>query len=124
MTPRTDSLQKESKPVPQIPIEIVHDAVTGRIRFRHLGLIDREDLASRVASALTRYPGIETVRASTVTGSVLVKFGPPARRERIADVIELVIAGRDLLLQSRPQARSLSAASAVVTLPSVIVSLG
>jgi Ca2+-transporting ATPase len=109
----TTSFQRHSGAFSQLSAEIVHDKVAGRVRFRHLGLIGRADLVRRVDSALICYLGVEMVRVSAVTGSVLVKFGPPAVREHIAGAIEAVVAGREFRPPSSSQARSLSAAGAV-----------
>jgi Ca2+-transporting ATPase len=92
--------------------EIVHDAVAGRVRFRHLGLVAREDLVGSVQEALRRCPGVTAVRASSLTGSILLEFGAPATVKRLAAAIDAVAAGRTLRpLGTSRSARALSAAA-------------
>ncbi len=110
-TLRKAAQQRKCSAASQIPAEIVHNAVAGRIRFRHLGLVGREDLVCAVTQALSGCLGIAAVRASALTGSVLVEFGAPAYSRRIAQVIEAVAAGREPPSPKRNAvARSLSAA--------------
>lgn len=110
-TARISSLQQNCGAASQIPAEIVHNAVAGRIRFRHLGLIGREDLVFTITEALSGCLGIEAVRASALTGTVLVKFGLPAHPRQLAQLIDAVIAGRKPPSPQRGAiARSLSAA--------------
>jgi Ca2+-transporting ATPase len=94
--------------------EIVHDAVAGRVRFRHLGLICRDDFATAVCDTLRGMPGVSTVRANTRTGSVLVAFNSPVTTRQLNDVIDAIIAGRSIRASqaSRP-AFPLSSAVAV-----------
>jgi Ca2+-transporting ATPase len=104
------SLQYRKSAAAHLRAEIAHDAVAGRIRFRHAGLIGRDDLAAEVSKALSCCLGVETVRASALTGSVLVKFGVPAHSSHLAQVINAAVGGRQAPLYREPAARSLSAA--------------
>src|SRR3974390_1145203 len=95
---------------PPLHAEIVHDAVDGRVRFRHLGLVAREDLVRAVNEALSRCPGITAVRASALTGSVLVELRPPATVQQLARTIDAVVAGRPVRATRAPwSAHALSA---------------
>ena len=72
--------------------EVVHDSVQGRVRFRHAGIRSREDIAHAVEVALSAYPGIISVRANSLTGTVLVKFGPPMTIERLGREVDATVA--------------------------------
>ena len=56
---------------------VAHDAVPGRVRFQLARLRRNEQLASRLSEQLLAQQGCVAVRASTVTGSVVVEFRPP-----------------------------------------------
>ncbi len=90
--------------------KVIHDAVPGRVRFRHRGLIGREDLALSVTEALRRCGGVESVGASAITGSVLVKFDVAVTAVSISHVIDATVSGLDL--PGGLRRRSLSAAAA------------
>jgi len=74
--------------------EIVHDAVPGRVRFR-LGVLvgDRARIAAVVA-AVASLTGVRSVRASDVTGSVLVQFASPCSVERMRVTIARAASAR------------------------------
>ena len=57
--------------------ELVHDAVRGRVRFRHAPLVGDAGLADAVVAVLSSLTGVHSVRASSITGSVLVLYSPP-----------------------------------------------
>ena len=98
--------------------QIVHAAVAGRLRLRHPGLIAREDVARAVEAALRHQPGIASVRASALTGSVLFGYGPPMTARRLARALDAAVAGRPPGWPPRqPAARSLSAAATPVAAP-------
>ncbi|MEZ5785288.1 MAG: HAD-IC family P-type ATPase [Xanthobacteraceae bacterium] len=86
------------------PLRVVHDRVAGRVRFRHAGLVAREDHVSAVELALSAVRGLVSVRASALTGSVLVEFVPPADTSRFAAVIEATIAGHAPSIEHPSQA--------------------
>jgi Ca2+-transporting ATPase len=93
--------------------EIAHDAVFGRVRFRHPGLRGREDIARSVEAVLRRQPQIASVRASSLTGSVLVEYRAPLTPRRLARIVDAAVAGRPLRSAPRSRApRTLSAAAA------------
>lgn len=87
--------EEEEPAASPISAKISHDAVAGRIRFRHAGLIARKDLACVVEAALWRCQGVQATRANAVTGSVLVEYDPPADPEGLAQVIDAAAAGRE-----------------------------
>lgn len=102
---------------PPLHAEIVHDAVAGRVRFRHLELVAREDLVRVVNEALSRHPGVTSVQASALTGSVLVEFRPPATAQELAGTIDSVAAGCPLRPTRVPRsAHALSADVAAAAL--------
>lgn len=72
---------------------MIHDRVAGRVRFRHAGLVAHEDRVRAVEEALSTVRGLVSVRASALTGSVLIEFAPPADTSQLAAVIEATIAG-------------------------------
>ncbi|HVZ50648.1 MAG TPA: HAD-IC family P-type ATPase [Pseudolabrys sp.] len=92
--------------------EILHAAVEGRIRIRHPGLIAREDRVRAVEIALRAVPAIASVRASTLTGSVLIEYRPPMTVRRLIRMVEAAVAGRPLHPARRRAAHALSAAAA------------
>ena len=77
-----------------VALEILHDLVPGRIRYRNRAIVGREALARAVEKALVHTRGVAYAKASPLTGSIVVEFQAPAAAERIADIIEAVIAGR------------------------------
>jgi len=97
--------------------EVIHASIAGRVRFRHLALVAREDLVGAVNEALSRHPGVTAVRASALTGSVLVEFGPPATAQQLAGTIDTMAAGRPVRATRAP--RSSHALSADVAAPTL-----
>jgi Ca2+-transporting ATPase len=59
---------------------IVHSSVPGRARYAVKALERNETLASLVEKTLRTTPGVQGVRASPVTGTVLLLFGPATPR--------------------------------------------
>ena len=101
-----------------IGTELVHSAVPGRVRFRHRGFVAREPLARAAEAALRRTIGVRTATASPLTGSVLVTYAPPASKERLAEIIEAVAAGRPVSDPPRPHTLSAAVApSTAITVP-------
>jgi Ca2+-transporting ATPase len=74
--------------------EIVHDAVPGRVRFRHDALREDARLVQRVVDTLLAVPGVERAQASALTGSVLVHFAPPATAATLAGAIADAAGGK------------------------------
>ena len=98
--------------------EIIHDAVAGRVRFRHLGLRARKDAAPAIKSALRDRPGITSARVSGLTGSVLVEFRPPMTIPRLVRIVDAAASGRPLRpTRGSPPIRPLSADAAVACQP-------
>jgi Ca2+-transporting ATPase len=105
-------------------LSIVHAAVEGRVRF-HLGSEGgrRMQLAA-LERCLRGLKGVLEVRASELTGSLLVRFQAPATTRSLGRAIERAIHGdrragpRRQLPQTAPvRARSLSAAAAPARAP-------
>ncbi|WP_281806166.1 cation-translocating P-type ATPase [Methylocystis echinoides] len=84
-------LERDSKSL--IPAEIVHDSVAGRVRLRHCGLLSNERLARSVGGALRNLPGVVSVRASSLTGSVLIEYRPPQTVQLLARALEDFVLG-------------------------------
>ena len=94
-------------------VEIIHAAVAGRARFRHPGLIAAEEIARVVEAALRIQLGVYLVRASSLTGSVLVEYTPPMTISRLARAIDAAASGRPLRSAPHSQPKpTMSAASA------------
>ncbi|QGM97754.1 cation-translocating P-type ATPase [Methylocystis parvus] len=74
---------------------IVHAAVPGRVRLRHVGLLLDGDAKERVEKALGRLPGVKSVKASARTGSALVYFDFPATPESLAAALEAAAGGAE-----------------------------
>jgi Ca2+-transporting ATPase len=72
--------------------EIVHAAVPGRVRIRHLGLSGRRALAETVTRRLLANPGVTRVRASATTATVLAEFSAPASPPQIRQAVDDAIA--------------------------------
>lgn len=85
--------------------KIVHDAVKGRIRFRHRELAGRPGLALAVTKSLRRCHGVKSVRASALTGSVLVEFESAVTASQLAQAIDAIVVGRSapLALKLSPE---------------------
>ena len=93
----------------------MHDSVAGRVRFRHVGLLARDDLVHAIGAALGARRGIRSVKASSLTGSILVVSEAPVSVHRLARTIDAIVAGKTLQPVRRPPAkRSLSAAVAAL----------
>ena len=92
-----------------VGVETVHAVVPGRVRFRHRGIVAKEDLARAVEEALRQTLGVTSATASPLTGSILVTYAAPISREQLAEIVDAVAAGRP-----RPQTPHLHALSAAV----------
>jgi Ca2+-transporting ATPase len=95
--------------------EVIHDAVAGRVRFRHLGLRAREHVAEAVESALRNRAGIVSVRASALTGSVLIEYAPPMTVPKLARALDATVSGRRPRSARRTQPMYPLSAAAVTT---------
>ena len=62
---------KQQKPL----VQILHDRVEGRVRFKVWGLQQSENLQQYLKVRLSREPGIDLVRINSWTGNVLILFG-------------------------------------------------
>jgi Ca2+-transporting ATPase len=76
-----------------ITAEIVHDSVEGRVRLRHRGLLGNEEIARAVGDALRNLPEVVSVRASSLTGSVLIEYRPPLTAPLLARALEASVLG-------------------------------
>ena len=113
--PRRSAAGARRRAQPRAPgrAEIVHDAVPGRVRFRHLGLVARADRTHAVDDALRTHDGVVSAHVNVLTGSVLVQYGPPATVPALAGAIDAAVAGRRPRSPRHPRsARALSAAVA------------
>jgi Ca2+-transporting ATPase len=77
---------------PPAMAEILHDAVPGRVRIRHLGLRGRDGLAATVAEALRAHAGVLSARVGAATGTALVEFHAPASVSKILRLVEAAVA--------------------------------
>jgi Ca2+-transporting ATPase len=94
--------------------QIVHAAVAGRARFRHPGLVARDDLADTIASSLARCAGVTAVRVSCLTGSVLVYFVAPATPADLTRAIDAFLFDLSAPAEQKPR---LAFAKAAATAP-------
>jgi Ca2+-transporting ATPase len=69
-------------------IETIHDAVTGRARYRVSALYKSESLRKKIEGGLKHEAGIRHVSASALTGSVLVRFDAQRNSGDVARLIE------------------------------------
>jgi Ca2+-transporting ATPase len=100
---------------------IAHSAVAGRVRLRHPGFVGRDDRLTAAQVMLDGEPGILSVRASALTGSVLVNYRHPLTLKRVVRVLDAAACDHRLRRRAPRDVRySLSAAAAVHTLPESI----
>ena len=95
----------------RVKAAIVHAAVPGRVRFHHPGLLAREDLAHTVEAALRGQAGIASVRASALTGSVLLEYRPPMTTGRLTHALDAAVAERLCVAAAARRPRALSASA-------------
>lgn len=81
---------------PGTGVQVMHDRVAGRVRFRHPALVARNELVAAVTAALAGRRGVLSVRASALTGTVLVAYGPPATTANLALALDAAVAGAPL----------------------------
>jgi Ca2+-transporting ATPase len=105
-------------------LELVHDSVRGRIRFKVKGLYRDRGFKAHLEGCLPRHSGVAAATASTATGNLLVRYNSAMTPSRLAGLVQQAAeefrrkhvfpspAGSD----SAPL--SLPAASAKKTLPS------
>ncbi len=86
--------------------QIVHAAVAGRVRLRHPGLVARDGLADSVSASLAQCAGVIAVRASCLTGSVLVLFAAPATPDVLARAIDAVLSDGSAPAAQKPRQTS------------------
>jgi P-type Ca2+ transporter type 2C len=72
----------------------VHDAVSGRVRFRCGALRARARLKKPIVEALLAQPGVRSARASAAPGSILVTYGAPATPDALAQAIAAAANGK------------------------------
>jgi Ca2+-transporting ATPase len=90
-----------------IKAKVIHDSVQGRVRLRHAALCSRDDIVHAVEAALHAHPGVLSVQASSLTGSVLVKYGPPMTIPRLVRELDAAVSGPGLQsAEGRPPIRS------------------
>jgi Ca2+-transporting ATPase len=77
---------------PPAMAEVLHDAVPGRVRIRHLGLGGRDTLAGAVANALRAHPGVRSARVAATTGAALIEFEAPASVRKILRLVDAAVA--------------------------------
>jgi Ca2+-transporting ATPase len=114
------SAPQDGKPPKWACVEIVHSAVAGRVRFRHRNLVARAPLARKTETALRGTVGITSAHANPLTGSVLITYAAPASCQRLAEIIEDVVAGRiPGEADGAPPPRGLSSAAVPALMPSI-----
>jgi Ca2+-transporting ATPase len=74
-------------------LDVLHDTVPGRVRFRCEAIIDRPARAQAVTAALADLAGVAKASASALTGSVLVAFAPPATSASLATAVAAAARG-------------------------------
>lgn len=73
-------------------IEIVHNAVAGRVRYKVKGLYRRLPCKEYIERALSRRQEITSVSANIVTGNVLVLFDPQQNPRLIQTLLHHIVA--------------------------------
>jgi Ca2+-transporting ATPase len=87
---------------------VVHDAVPGRVRLRHGGLVADEAARARVETSLRRQPGVVAVRIGHLTGSALIEFRFPATVASLAAALDAAAMGMAI---AAPESAAVSPAS-------------
>lgn len=86
-------------------IEIVHDAVPGRLRLRSGALRRREELARTVENVLRGLPGVRSARANPRTGSVLLLHDRTVPAERLQQALAACL-GSGVASEREPHAQA------------------
>ena len=73
-------------------VQVVHAAVAGRVRFQVRGLYRSPALLRHLENGLAAGAGIRSVSGSTLTGTVLVLFGPEGSSAAISSLLERIVA--------------------------------
>lgn len=68
-------------------LQVVHDAVSGRVRYAVPGLKKNETLKGKIEKNLREIPGVKSVAADVWSGNTLVLFDPHLARKTIEDQI-------------------------------------
>lgn len=89
-------------------VQVVHDRVAGRVRFRHPALVSRNELVAAVEAALAGRRGVVSVRASALTGTVLVAYGPPATTANLGLALDAVVAPLPPTEKAPPSAHAIA----------------
>ena len=96
-------------------VRVIHDRVAGRVRFCHPGLIAQPEHVRAVEATLAERRGVFSARASALTGSALVEYGPPATISELGSAIDAVVAGQHALYAEKaPRLSHALAAPAVI----------
>lgn len=82
---------------------IVHDAVPGRVRLRHEGLLGGDEIRLGVEVRLRRMPGVVAVRTNRLTGTALVEFRAPATVGQLAAALNDAVLGTGAVLPTRDE---------------------
>ena len=79
---------KQQKPL----VQILHDRVEGRVRFKVRGLQQSENLQQYLKVRLSSEPGIDFVRINSWTGNVLILFTKEQKQiEEITSLVETIV---------------------------------
>lgn len=98
---------------------IIHSAIAGRARLRHLGFVARDDRLTAANAMLEEEPGFVSVRSNALTGSVLVTYRHPLTLRRITSVIDAAASDRRLARRKSRCGRRLSLSAAAAASPVV-----
>jgi Ca2+-transporting ATPase len=86
---------------------VVHNSVRGRVRFRVGGLAGSPQLKTFLESRIASESGVEGVRASHLTGNLLVRFAEPLSISTLQRRIEALICTEAITLdEARPEPKA------------------
>jgi Ca2+-transporting ATPase len=71
-------------------VKQIHNAVRGRVRYKVIGLYRSVELKYRLEMLLSEDPEVGQVRASILTGNVLIIFDPDCNPRKIASHVEQI----------------------------------
>lgn len=88
----TPSFWKDPAAPADPPVQVVHAAVAGRVRFRVRGLYRSPALVRRLEGELAVTAWVRSVSGSDLTGTILVLFGPEGSATAVAALLERLVA--------------------------------
>lgn len=94
-----------------VEASVVHSAVRGRVRLKHLGLCGNDRQALRVEIELRSRAFVRSARVNALTGSILIEYAEAISVALLVRIVDASVAGRPCPLTTSPDFHSLSAAA-------------